>query len=389
MVSRALADAASWLQSWSIGQALPLWLGHGFDATAGRFEERLTLQGRPIKDVPIRLIVQSRQIWSCALAIRRKWHDAAPALIEQAFASVQRDYHRPDGREGWVFSVNADGSVADAKRDLYSHAFVLLATASYVGATGKREALRVADETLDFLDRELKAPKAGGYVDALPPADALRRQNPHMHMFEALLALWKVSADRKYLDRATQIFELFRTRFFQPREGAGEGVLIEYFDSDLKPASGASGQIVEPGHHCEWIWLLRNFERETGQSVQPFVDGLYAHAQRYGYDGRGLIVDELYSDGRVKMPSHRVWPVTEAIKANVVEAARGRSGAEQRIVSLVESLRDCYFVGTASGGWMDRLDKDALPATDFMPASTLYHVLCAADELLGYVEAAD
>ena len=58
-------------------------------------------------------------------------------------------------------------------------------------------------------------------------------------------------------------------------------------------------------------------------------------------------------------------------------------------MSLVESLRDRYFVGTASGGWMDRLDKDGLPATDFMPASTLYHVLCAADELLRYVEAAD
>lgn len=385
MVSRALADAANWLQSWSIEQALPLWLGPGFDAVAGRFEERLTLQGRPIKDAPIRLIVQSRQIWSCALASRRKWHDSATSLIERAFASVQRDYRRPDGREGWAFSVNADGSVADAKRDLYSHAFVLLATASYVGATGKREALALADETLDFLDRELKAPTAGGYVDSLPRADALRRQNPHMHMFEALLALWMVSGERNYLDRAEQIFDLFRTRFFRSEEG----VLIEYFNSGLLPAVGPAGQVVEPGHHYEWIWLLRNFERETGRSVQPFVDALYVHAHRHGYDGRGLIVDELFSDGRVKLPSHRVWPVTEAIKANVVEAARGRSGAEQRIVSLVESLRDRYFVGTVSGGWMDRLDKDALPATDFMPASTLYHVLCAADELLRYVEAGD
>lgn len=384
MVSRALADAAGWLQSWSTGQALPLWLGPGFDATAGRFEERLTLQGRPIKDTPIRLIVQSRQIYSCALATRRKWHDAAPALVERAFASVKRDYLRPDGREGWVFSVNADGTAADSKRDLYSHAFALLAIASYVGATGKREALALADETLDFLDRELKAPKAGGYLDSLPKADELRRQNPHMHMFEALLALWTASAERRYLDRARQIFDLFRTGFFRPQEG----VLIEYFDSELQPAAGPTGRVVEPGHHCEWIWLLRNFERETGQDVRPFVDALYAHAHRHGFDDKGLIVDELFSDGTVKMPSHRVWPVTEAIKANIVEAARGRAGAEQRIVDLVGSLRERYFVGVASGGWMDRLDKGALPATDFMPASTLYHVLCALDELLLYVESA-
>ncbi len=385
MFSQALADAAAWLKSWAIGEALPLWTGRGFDDRRGRFEERLTLTGLPIKDVPLRLIVQSRQIYSCALASRRGWLESAPALLERAFASMQRDYHRPDGREGWVFSIDANGAVADARRDLYSHAFVLLAIASYVSATGNRDALLLADDTLDFLDRELKATEVGGYVDSLPPADDMRRQNPHMHMFEALLALWAASANRKYLARADQIFDLFRTRFFRPEYG----VLIEYFDGALQPVGGQTGRIVEPGHHCEWIWLLRNFERDSGRSVEPFVDALYVHAHRHGYDDKGLIVDELYDDGRARTSSHRVWPVTEAIKANVVEAARGRPGAEQRIVSMIGSLRDRYLVGVPDGGWMDRLDKDGLPATDFMPASTLYHILCAVDELSQYVEAAN
>jgi hypothetical protein len=30
---------------------------------------------------------------------------------------------------------------------------------------------------------------------------------------------------------------------------------------------------------------------------------------------------------------------------------------------------------------MDRLDEQGRPATDFMPASTLYHVMCMLDEL--------
>jgi hypothetical protein len=30
---------------------------------------------------------------------------------------------------------------------------------------------------------------------------------------------------------------------------------------------------------------------------------------------------------------------------------------------------------------MDRLDEQGRPATDFMPASTLYHILCMLDEL--------
>ena len=31
--------------------------------------------------------------------------------------------------------------------------------------------------------------------------------------------------------------------------------------------------------------------------------------------------------------------------------------------------------------WVDRLDEHGRPATDVMPASTLYHVMCAIDEL--------
>ena len=41
-----------------------------------------------------------------------------------------------------------------------------------------------------------------------------------------------------------------------------------------------------------------------------------------------------------------------------------------------------YFLrGVVPGGWMDRLDAEGRPATDFMPASTLYHLLGAVAEL--------
>jgi mannose-6-phosphate isomerase len=377
-----LLQSAAWLREWTVNQSLPLWATAGFDARHGRFEERLTLKGEPIHDVPIRLIVQARQVYSFALASRLGWHGAARALFELAFETMKREYSRPDGRDGWVFSVNHDGSIADTKRDLYAHAFVLLAVASYVQASEKREALAIADETLAFLDRDLAAPQAGGYLDVLASSDPIRRQNPHMHMFESLLALWTASKERRYLVRAEKIFDLFVTYFFRP----GTGVLTEYFDPALRPVEGETGEIVEPGHHCEWIWLLRTFERESGREVQPYVDALYAHAHRHGYDALGLVVDEVMSDGRVRLPSHRVWPTTEAIKANVVEAARGRAGAEQRVVGLVDALRNRFFHGVREGGWMDRLDKDGRAATDHMPASTLYHVLCAVDELSRFVD---
>ena len=374
-IAERLKPAAHRLRTWAIDQALPLWASAGYDRVHGRFQERLTLEGAPIGDAPQRLIVQARQIYSYELATRRGWYDGR-GLIEEAFASMVRDFHRPDGRDGWVFSVARDGTVADGTRDLYSHAFVLLGVASYVKTGGGKQALAVADETLSFIDSSLRAP-AGGYFDALPRPDAMRRQNPHMHMLEGLLSLWSNSGERRFLERAEKIFELFAAHFFQP----DHGVLGEYYDDHLVRTAGITGDIVEPGHHYEWVWLLRWFERESGHAVGRYADALYRHADTHGYSGNGLVMDELLRDGRPHKRSHRTWPVTEAIKANLAEAAVGRGGAVERVMALADCLHKKFLEKAAAGGWMDRLDEHGRPATDFMPASTLYHVLCMIDEL--------
>jgi mannose/cellobiose epimerase-like protein (N-acyl-D-glucosamine 2-epimerase family) len=373
LTGNSLRDVAGQLRRWAIEQGLPLWAEAGFDRQSSRFEERLTMQGVPIKDVPIRLLVQGRQIYSYSLAARRGWYGEARDLATKAFASMIRDYHRADG---WVSSIHRDGSVADARRDFYSIAFVLLAVGSYVEATGDRSALSVADSTLAFLDVELRAPR-GGYLEGIPSRDEPRRQNPHMHLFEGLLGLWLASKEPRYLARAGAVFELFAARFFQPESG----VLCEYFDDQLNPAAGEAGRIVEPGHHYEWVWLLRRYEQESGQPVQRYVDGLYGHADRFGYDGSGMIVDEALIDGSCRLPSHRTWPVTEALKANVVEAVAGRKQAGDRALALANILLKRFLTRQPPGGWIDRLDEQCHPATDFMPASTLYHVICAIDEL--------
>ncbi len=51
------------------------------------------------------------------------------------------------------------------------------------------------------------------------------------------------------------------------------------------------------------IWLLRWFQQETGREVQPYVDALYDHAMKFGYDRSGLLVDEILV-GRTPTPSY-------------------------------------------------------------------------------------
>ena len=372
-----LKPAAAALLGWATDAAFPLWATAGFDFEHGRFEERLTLRADRLPDVPIRLLSQARQIYAYALAARRGWYPGAAVLVEQAFASMVRDYRARDGRGGWIFSIRRDGAVSNPRLDFYAHTFVLLAIASYVQATGKRQALALADETLAFIDRDLRAPNGDGFVEGLPPSDGLRRQNPHMHLFEALLSLWECSGDARYLARAEELFGLFASRFFRP----DPGILGEYFTAALQPADGVAGSLVEPGHHYEWIWLLRRFEQISGRSVQPYVDALYGFADRHGFDDAGLIVDALLVDGSHHAPSRRVWPIAEAIKANLVEARLGRAQSETKAAALAGLLRDHFLTSDPAGGWHDRLDHNGACLSRFMPASTLYHLACAIDEL--------
>lgn len=365
-----------WLRAWAIDDALPFWATAGFDGGNGRFEERLGFGGGRLPSVPIRLMVQARQIYAYATAARLGWYPPSAGLVERAFASMVRDFHAADGKDGWVFSIDRRGAVVDARRDLYAQAFVLFAVASFVQATGQSAALALADQTLAFIDSDMRVHREG-YLERLPWTGGHRRQNPHMHLLEGLLALWSVSSDKRYLERARQIVDLFEGRFFQP----ASGTLCEYLDDDLRPASGIDGAIVEPGHHYEWIWLLRWFERETGRPVAPFVDALYAHATAYGLDADGLIVDELLADGSCRLPSRRLWPITEAIKANAVEGRLGRPGAQEKAAALAERLAARFLQPASKGGWIDRLDKDGNRAVDHMPASSFYHIVCALHEL--------
>ena len=145
----------------------------------------------------------------------------------------------------------------------------------------------------------------------------------------ACLPCGNARAGRRYLARTTELFDLFATRFFRD-----PGVLGEYFTAALRPADGVVGRIVEPGHHYEWVWLLRRFEQASGRSVQSYVDALYGHADRYGFDEAGT--DRRRAAGRrhARAGVRRIWPITEAIKANLVEARLGRTQGEGRAAAL-------------------------------------------------------
>ena len=225
----AAADLARSFVDWLRGEALPFWARDGYDGSRARFCERLDEAGRPVVAMPHRLMVQVRQVFVFAHAANLGWLPEGAALAETAMELLLARYRdRPAGIGGFAFSVDADGAVVDDRRDAYGHAFVLFALAWLHRLDGDARWLAFADETIEFLDLRLADSHHGGVFDAYPAGERGKRQNPHMHLLEAYLALEETAPGRGYAERAGELVQLFRARMYR-RERA---VLPEHFAED-------------------------------------------------------------------------------------------------------------------------------------------------------------
>lgn len=385
---------ASEIHDWLTRQALPLWSHAGYDDTSGGFVECLSLDGRPILDRNKRMRVQARQIYVYSHAHLLGWTPPAggPAAREVAaggFNFLTRNYWRPDGG-GFIFATDRDGAPADTRIEAYEQAFALYALAWYHRATNDPDALDWAARTVDFIDAELADPEHGGYFEN-PARDLPRRQNPHMHLLEALLAWHATTGDAAWLERARNIIELFRTRFLDP----ATGTLGEFFEADWSPAPGTAGQTVEPGHHFEWVWLLRRYSEASGDSTDAEAAALYDFAVTHGIDGapgpaRGLAYDSVLRAGKDSRLGHgtplddnkRLWVQTEAIKAQTARLERGPDAdAAARLDGLLEQLFARYLA-IGHGNWQDHLDVSGDALAETAPASSFYHLFLCLTEVL-------
>src|SRR2546430_12326694 len=139
-----------------------------------------------------------------------------------------------------------------------------------------------------------------------------RRQNPHMHLLEALLALHVATGEKNWLRRAGALVDLFKRRYVDLDTGA----LIEFFTADWFQAAGTAGALREPGHQFEWVWLLHEYFRLSGDdSVTPYAERLFAFGTQFGIErGEGLggvVFDAVDAAGALTAGTKLLLPPTQ------------------------------------------------------------------------------
>lgn len=367
---RKLDVAANRCKDWLAIQVLPLWAECAVRPN-GVFEEGLQEDGKPFEADLIRFRVQPRQTYVFAHATELGWFDGSE-YVKNAVANGF-DHFRCETGE-FAFSTSKDLVVNNESKNAYEHAFAMLGYAWHYKLTKDESSLANAETCYQWFESALSDKENGGFYSSTDDK-SLRSQNPHMHLFEALMTLFEVSGNKLWLERSGKIFELFCTKFFNGTN------LVEFFDENLEPNHELSENI-DPGHQYEWIWLLNHYEHLTGIDVSEQIAALTSFAEKYGHSEIGLVMDEIKNTGSTFRETSRLWCQTELLKARVALFEREPTESNERaVVDTVDLIFKHYLSKANDGCWIDQVNTDGTPVSFHSPASTLYHIFLAITEL--------
>lgn len=252
---------------------------------------------------------------------------------------------------GFFAFVDARGKMVNPSKGAYGHAFALLALSHAARVTGDPKYKAAALQAWQDIRRGLREP-GGGLRNSAPrdfavSAPGKHTQNPVMHMFEALLALYDATGDQEVLADTREMgdFVLNQLLVGLPDGGA---YIPEWYDEQWKPLTDRDGY-TDLGHQFEWSHLLRSAEKRGLPPVYSGVaDRLLKFAVATGYDEQaGGAFYRQSTSGKVDRNKYW-WQQAEAMKAFLAVADRPEMA--RRYHDTLE-LVDKEFIDRENGGW--------------------------------------
>ena len=366
-----LLDGMKRFEDWLRLRALPIWCSLGQDER-GLFSEVLAMDGRPMS-MSRRARVQARQVYVYAMAGKLGWNGPWLRSVSTGLDRLIRDYLRDDGLCRTLLA--ADGTPLNETAMVYDQAFLMLALA-------QANMAGVADDNLEqramtVRDTLLIGVQTNGAV--VEAAGDLYQSNCHMHLLEASMAWETAGENAGWAALTDQIAALARSTFID----AEGGFLREFFGADWRPALGDPGRLVEPGHQFEWAWLMARYSRSRNDpEAADVARRLYAFGMQGISDHLGVAIDAMNDDGTIRSHRARLWPQTEWLKASLILAELAHDDERQTyLLNAAAALRALWLYLTPDGVWRDKMVADRTFVDEPAPASSLYHIMAAFDQL--------
>ena len=299
-------ETAPWARS-LLRSTLGLWLSAVADP-AGLFHPYLDRTWLPLEGGPLTLVSQCRLIYNFARGYETFQEGPYADAVRAGLDALRTHFRVSPGRYRWA--VTGTGVEVDATPDAYGHAFCILAQATAARALGDASLAADAIETWLYLAATF-TDAHGGLLWHLCGPQIPRSQNPVMHTFEALMALWSVDKSGQAQEAARGVLAFMETL---PSFQAGS--LIEEFTPDWGPLPVEQGGVVNLGHAFEWAWLLAEWHTMTGEVGALRLGTRFLHTGiEWGLDTDGGTREACTPDGKMIVAAKGLWPQCEAIRA--------------------------------------------------------------------------
>lgn len=377
------ASVQEWID-WFYISFLPNWIERTQDPAGFGFYDLLDENARPVKQNRRTVLAQARLLFTFShLALITKntaFHDAALIAHDalQYFRKAPGSYYRT--RSGKRLPT---GDPADNQALSYDQSFVILGLSTWGKLNADANKAAELEACWQSIEENLTDQVTGlllEHDELKDPASTTapyRAQNPHMHLYEACLQAYEMTAQTLWLERAKKM----RSKGIEYFYDQDTGTIAEFITPDLKALAGRDGLRREIGHQCEWAWLLyREAELSGNNSMCEIADTLLLFADHYGCASsgsmQGAAFDAVAADTSWYEDKFLLWPQTEAIKTYAIrKESANHSESAQHLMLLVFQK---YFASHKA--FVNQLDNTGKPLWPEALSRLLYHLVLAVTE---------
>jgi mannobiose 2-epimerase len=279
-----------------------------------------------------------------------------------------------DKNGGYYWKTDLAGKPINDCKFLYGESFVVYALVEYHRASGEREPLERALTLYRDLNRRLRDPVHGGWVEhteadwrPLQSGDprnevevvGYKSANAHLHWMEALAELYEATQDAEVKRSLEECLEINRKHFY-PLDPAAA---CFHRQPDWTPVTAASSAGLSYGHNVEFAWLMIRAEQVLGRSPSwNHFEAQVDHALRHGYDHeRG----GLYYRGVGIQPAQdttKVWWAEAEMLAALVDGLQHRPNPryEKALDQLLHFVLE-HQTDPKDAIWLDTLSAEGKP----------------------------
>ena len=257
----------------TLDQLFDLWYPLSIDSSKGGFYSDINykweLEGKQNKMI----VTQARHVWSSANAAGFNKRFIHLIKISEHGYHFLRDMMWDKEFGGFYDLVDRDGNVIRQEQSIiknaYGNAFAIYGLAAYYKVSKDTGALKLAEETFNWLDEHSYDPEFGGYFQfisregtpfkdgyhGIPPKD----QNSSIHLLESFTELYSVWPNDKLKERLTSILHIIRDKLVTKK-----GYLNLFFKRDFTPISYIDSSSEEREKNYELDHISFGHDIETG-----------------------------------------------------------------------------------------------------------------------------